>query len=72
MESDDAEHRRTLIDAIDFRDTQAWPDERIGRVLLAARIDAEAEARGIPSEVIPAEFAAACIARIQTQEAERV
>ncbi|HXE22999.1 MAG TPA: hypothetical protein VN617_11800 [Rhodoferax sp.] len=61
-----------LIEPIDFRDTVGWPDEELGRRLLAVRVGSEAESRGIDPARIPEEFAEAWVTRIKDQETDDV
>lgn len=58
-----------LIEPIDFEDRELWPDEKIGKYLLAARLGAEAENRGIPPNRIPRELAAQWVEKTVAQEA---
>lgn len=70
----EAHHARSvathLIESIDYFDEVKWPDERVGKNLLGARLAAEAERVGIDPLHIPDQLAARWIRLIAAEETE--
>lgn len=61
-----------LIEPIDFENHALWPNEKIGKYLIAARLGAEAESRGIQPNQIPKELAAQWLEKMAIQESDDV